>query len=86
MQRKKSGPKNPTRRLTAVVRDVNRTFPEWEATLVEAYAPTGSERVYVFRVRDRIGGATVFQTTSASDRCVGAERWLRSAKRQVAVR
>lgn len=86
MQRKKRGPKNPTRRLSTVVRDVNRSFPDWEASIVEAYAPTGSERLLLFRVRDRLSGATVFQTTSSSDRCVGAERWLRSAKRQMAIR
>jgi hypothetical protein len=86
MQRKRRHPKNPTRRLTSVARDVNRSFPDWEAVLVEAYAPTGSERVLFFRVKDRLSGRTVFQTTSTSDRCVGAERWLRKAKGQLATR
>lgn len=85
MQPKRRHPKNPTRRLVSVVRDVNRTFPDWEASITEAYAPTGSERVQLFRVKDRLTGAVVFQTRSASDRCVSAERWLRRAKRELAV-
>jgi hypothetical protein len=84
-QRKRRGAKNPTRRLAAVLRDVNRSFPEWEATLVEAYAATGTDRLLLFRVRDRETGVTVFQTTSVTDRSVAAERWLRSAKRAVSV-
>jgi hypothetical protein len=83
MQRKRRRPKNPTRKLATILRDVNRYFPEWEASIVEAYAPTGSERVLLFRVRDRLSGSTVFQITSPTDRCVGAERWLQSAKRQL---
>lgn len=86
MQRKRRHPKNPTRRLVHVVRDVNRSFPEWEATLVGAYAPTGSERVLFFRVKDRLSGKTIYQTTSSSDRCVSVERWLRRAKGQLTVR
>lgn len=85
MQRRRRNPKYPTRRLGIVARDVNRSFPDWEATVTEAYAPTGNARVYLFRVRDRLTGATVFSTTSTSDRCVSVERWLRKAK-QVAMR
>jgi hypothetical protein len=86
MQRKRRGPKNPTRRLAAVVRDVNRTFPDWQASITEAYAPVGSEKVYLFKVQDRLTGRTVFSITSPDERCVAAERWLRSQKRQLARR
>jgi hypothetical protein len=86
MQTKRRHAKNPTRRLVSVARDVNRTIPDWEASITEAYAPTGSERVLLFRVRNRLTGAMIFQTRSTTDRCVSAERWLRKAKREMAIR
>jgi hypothetical protein len=67
------------RKLSTLQRLINNNFVDLEATLIRGYAPTGTEMVNKFTVRNRNTKTELFSEITTEEKSPAAEKWYQKA-------